>query len=533
MNTTHAAYDIPASVLDKDRDQLEALLDQLLDQALHEVKGALPDRWTAVEAMYRMEPGSSGAPIFPDWEVRPTPLLPGRIDRLTNSVWAGLTASAPYCQAAPDTKDQDSADELEAGIHRAAEKGGVDEALRQAVRDAALCGVGILWAAPGATGVTIQAIHPRRFALLPNYAPSIRESSFCGHAFYLPRWRVEELGKGAGWKSLPEGGGDDPDQLPAGYSPGHSSGTAGSGGPGRDFEAVELWHILCRLKIGSRSGWWSMIYARSTRTLLWVEPYLLVEPWYCEVVLQSEGGRWWPSGSVGFRLQGLQHSHTQLCAIREQGTMFSAFGLMVGPEGLKNQLTSFRPGQVLKGSPGFPIQAIFPPFNPSISLDLIAQIESQADAAVGISRLGAGQQLTNATATEASFLRAVTEQAENSYASSAARGLERLYGVIHASFLAFPTVFRRAYGASLGEEFWRSLNHPVRWKSAGRSMDNAPSVQMQKLQAALLMSREPGSTLDPAKTEQAVLRAMQLPLEVEQLTKNNQMVEDGSDVEGL
>jgi hypothetical protein len=499
------------SVLGSDITRLESLLDQLLDQALSEGRGDLAQRWNAVEAMYRMDPGSSGAPIFPDWEVRPTPLMTGRVDRLTNSVWAGLTATYPYCQAIPDVKDQSGADLLEAGVQKAAERAGVDEAMRHALRDAALCGVGLIWCLPSSEGVKVSAIHPRRFAMLPTFAPTLQEASFCGHALYLPRWQLRDLAAAKGWRDLPPLSEDQPD-----YGPRESA--SGLGGPD-DWAPIEVWHLLVRLQIGERKGWWSAAYARQSRTVLFVEPYDLEVPWYAEVRLHSEGGPWWPSGSVASRLQGLQHAHTQLCAIREQGTMFSAFGLMVGPEGLKAQVTQFRPGQLLKGSPGFPVQAIFPPFNPSISLELIAQIEQQADTAIGISRLGTGQQLSNASATEAAFLRAVTEQAENSYASVAAKGLEQVFDLLHRQFAAHSFGLRSAYGQTMDDTFWSSVHLPVRWRSSGRSIDNAPSVQMDRLQAALALSRQPGSVLDPQKTEKAVLQALQLPVQLELLLK--------------
>lgn len=497
-------YRISLAAFQEDSDELDILLRDLVGAADDARRaGGRELRWAALKAMYRMEPDSSGQRLFPEWPARCTPLLASRVDRVAESVHQGLAAKAPYCQARPLSGGTPEADQLEKGVQALAQRAGIDAALRMALRDAALYSPGFLWAALGPRGLRIESVSPDRMVVLPSWARTTQEACLMGHRFQIARWEVEEARRKGGWRSL--------DLSPGGGSAAGVLDQAMAGDPAqRDWQSLKLAHILIRLRAGDEDGWWSVIYSDDLGRWLKVERYPLKTPWYVPVRLTSEPHSFWPETSPANRLQHLQHLHSSLCTILEQGGMFASVGVLTGSPPLRDKLQTFRPGQFLAASPGTEVKAIFPPFRFEGVLAAIEKLERDADQAVGISRFGTAQELKDATATEVRVLKAAQEQAANAYASHAADALEELFSLIQETAATHASQVARS-APWLDAAFWEAARLPVEWTSSGRALDIAPELELQRLMQAYQIASAPGSSLDLAQTEKEIVRALELP----------------------
>ena len=60
----------------------------------------------------------------------------------------------------------------------------------------------------------------------------------------------------------------------------------------------------------------------------------------------------------------------------------------------------------------------------------------------------------------------------------------------------------------------------VRWQAAGRTPGSAPAVLLQKLEALLKLAQEEASGYDYQRVEDAVVDAMQLPINPQRLKRD-------------
>jgi hypothetical protein len=294
-----------------------------------------------------------------------------------------------------------------------------------------------------------------------------------------------------------------------------------------DYQLVEIWNVLLYCQIGDRKGWWSIMFAEDTSQVLKCEPYEYSLPWYAIYRIHLEPSRFWPEVPVANNLQSLQHMHSTLSAILEQGGIASAVGMLIINGVLTNgqKLTSIKPGAVVnltQTGAGVGSQAIFPAINVQSIPGILAKIEQDADAAVAIGRIATNQELNDATATEVQALQASQAQAENAYAAIAAAGLEQVFAVVAGYWRDSYDTMQSVYGNRVDlDELVQVAGMDVEWKAAGRAPDATPQAQMQKLQALYQLAQNPMSVLDSMKVEERIVREMGLG-DIDELLKEKQ-----------
>lgn len=532
-------YKLPASALDPKSDELDSVLQRLITAAELARSNQEP-RWTCLKDMYMQEAGKGiGRSPFNGWDARPTSLVSSRVDRLAEAVFTGLTKSEPYCQASPLDGGQQQADDLETGIQAVVQRSGFDQAFRIALRSAALYSPGILWVRVTDQGVKTETVSPDRFVALPAYERNVCRGHLYGHRVDMTLWEAEEMREKGGWRKEIEFAAF----TQSGALSSKDGASEGQIASENDWQTVAIYHLLVKLQIGKRAGWWSIIYHRDQNKWLKVEEYALDRPWYVPVRLHFEPNLFWPETSPANRLQGMMHDHTTMQAIIVGGAMFKSVGVLVGGPSLKDGFQTFQPGQLLPNPGGTPVSAVFPPISIEEALAAKGAIEQDADAALGLSKLGTAQELDNATATETSILKGSQDMTLDAYAQHAAEALEEVFALVQHICTVHASAVQE-HAKWLGVEFYNNLTQIVEWKASGRAADNAPSVVNQKLAALVQMSQNPNSILDPQKVEEAAIRGLQIPVsDIEDLKKENQdavgqapgMVEfgDGQALQGL
>lgn len=520
-------FKLPSSVLKTRRADLSALVRQVIDTGLNARQG-LEDRWSALEAMYRMEPGSSGSTVFEDVETRATPLLHSRVKRLTDTVHGALTVVSPHCSAIPYDQSQEGANILEDAVQSVLDAEEFAEHQRLALKDAALCGIGVLWLPLNESkGVEVTHVHPGTFFCLPNISHDMRRLYAMGHMSRVPLYKLAELkNQGVIYKDaaiIPDQSADVTD----GASVEASVTVTEDGELPLSYQLVEIWNVLLYCQIGKEIGWWSLMFAEGTSQVLSCEKYPYGIPWYAVYRIHLEPSRFWPESPVANNLQSLQHLHSTLSAVLEQGGIASAVGALVLNGVLENgkKLTTLKPGMVIQQTQvgaGIGAQAIFPAINISSMPGILSKVEQDADAAVSIGRIATNQELNDATATEVQALQASQAQAENSYASVASAGVESVFAIIDQYWKRSYDVMQKCYGRRLDlNEVLEAKPLDVEWKAAGRAPDASPQAQIQRLGTLLQMASDPNSILDRMAVEERMIKEMGIS-DVKGLLKENQ-----------
>ena len=519
-------FELPQSVLKADTKPLDSLLQSLLDAGISAREG-LRARWETLEAMYRMEPDTCQTTIFEGQEVRTTPLIASRVDRLADNVQAALMGVNPHCQALPYEQSQQKADDLEAAVQSVMDAEGFAEYQRLALRDAPLCGMGIVWCPINENGVQFQSVHPGQFVMMPNISHDMRQCYFIGNLTRIPYFKLLQLqSQGKIRKDAQFIPGSSSLENQDGSSVNQSVSLADDAMVPQDFQTCSVWQLLIYCKIGKREGWWSVMFSDDSRTTLAIHPYEYSLPWYAVYRIHFEPGRFWPECPRANRLQALQNVHSVLTGILEQGGAASTTGILVLNGVLKGgeKMTGYKPGavyQVTATGAGPVSSAIFPAINIGVVPGILEKVEQDADTAIGVTRTGTGQELNNATATEVQALQATQAQAENTYANCAAIGLESIAGIIHEYLRKSWATMENAYGLRFKDTLSQCVDLDVEWKASGKVPDSGPQAQMQKMQAAYQLSQNPNSILDQAAVERRIIENLGLG-NIDDLLKENQ-----------
>jgi len=517
-------YKLKKSVLTKDIQVLDAMIAQFIDSGIN-LKAGVRDRWEVLEAMYRQDVGSSGLPVFEKNETRATPLFKSRAKRLVDATHAALTGAQPYCQAIPYAQSQNKADEREKAVQAVVDTSRYAEYQRLAILDAAMCGLGVIWSPLTEKGVVHHHVHPGRVIVLPNISHDFGTVFCIGHMVQIPAFelmQMQEEGKirkefeilpSSTEFTLSDGGSDD------NLSDNNSIDLP------NDFQNVEVWRLLVKLNIGGEMCWWNVWYSHDQSRVMSIEKYPFKMPWYTVYRLHYEPSRFWPEVPVMQSLQAIQHQHSTLSAVMEQGAVASAVGVLAVNGTLMNgkDLKTFSPGDIIQTSGLSPnqISAIFPAINLTAVPPAIQKLEADADAALGVTKTATGQELNDATATEVQALQAAQAQTENAYASCAADGLEAHFELIDSYWVdAWETMYS-VYGHKVDEQLLvKAIKIQVEWKASGRSADAGPAAQMQKLQSLFQLAQNPMSALDPMKVEERIIMELGITNHEDLLKKN-------------
>jgi hypothetical protein len=478
-----------------------------------DARHGLKQRWEQNERVYRNEPGIAAVRLYDNFEPRTVPVLSPRINRIVNVTMTAVSAPSVWVQALPEDGDTEKANALELAMQSIMERAGFLRLLRRVLTTTALCGVGIVRARMTNEGIKLDHVHPNDFVVTPTYGLDLKDASLVGHRFYIPLWKLEERIKNGDYplvktEKAEKFAGTDPDNDPSGRDPNYDR-------TQNTHDMVELFEVLVRLTVEGKTKWHRAVVSPTANRVLLIEPYPYYRPWYFDMRFHDEEGKWWPSGSVAQNIVGLCLLQNDMFNLMVAGSMATcANPVVISGGSLGKKIKTINLGHLYETAYDVKVQEIPIRFEPGAMPSVMDVIDNQIDAQTGVSQLSIGQEfLQSQTATAANALIAATRENEGAYSAFAAEFIEGLWSFVASLCRAHKALVKDFYPGVLADG-------TVRWQAAGRTPGSAPAVLLQKLEALLKLAQEEGSGYDYQRVEDAVVDAMQLPINPQRLKRD-------------
>lgn len=510
--------------------QLAHYLSTELESSL-DARDGLRDRWEQNERVFRNDPSVAGTRLYDNFEPRAVPVMSPRIKRIVNVTVQTLMSPSPMLQAIPDDKDQEGADVLEQGLQTTWELAGFERIFRRGLTTAALCGVSVIRMRMAPDGLRFEHIHPNDFVIAPTYGLDMRDAHIVGHRFYIPRWMLRDRIKSGMYDLVDESYIDSaaqksPDDTPSGRDPGYDLSRADNSTSDKENDLVELYELLLLLEIDGKRSRCRVVYDHEHTTVLMKEKYVYSRPWYFDVRFHDEEGKWWPANSVAQNIVGLCYLQSDMFNLLVAGSMATCVSPTVISGGtLGKQVNSLSLGHVYQSQYDLKVQQIPLTFNPQYMPVAMQYLDDQIEAETGVMDhrlMQADRKSGDVTARQIAAEESAAAQNEGTYPGFAADTLEQMARLWLEFVRLHPSVFRQAYGAAIPQQFYGKSYNRVRWVATGKNPGNSPEFLIGKMEAVYMMSQNPMSILHPQRTENALLSAMQLPINLEGVKKTNE-----------
>ena len=534
---------VPLRLSEAEMDRAASLVGNLVDQAVWE-RGAIGDRWLAVERLNRNQPPQMSSPYMPGWSMVHMPLMQPKIQKLTGSVAAALLAPDTMLQSKVFGHGNDVCKKIDLTFQFFLEIGGFETVLAQIAEIAATTdcafvrprfdvirreyvdgipdGVVTMPRGPIAySGFVFDVVHPSNMFVAPA-SRGIGQARLVGHRYWQSVSEIEESAKiGRYYRESCLTGGDPLSEPHVDRAFARTGSTSTFDRLGEMVECVDA--VVQDDLLGRGKRRYRVVYARATRRLLAVYEYDLPAPWYARFrFLAREDAGVWPTRSVGYNLQAPQLAYNHLWNILIYGAMYNAIPAVAG---VANAAQGRR---VAKVGPGDFVEVAGPssPLTAGFRLDAVSMaiqaVDDAADRIVQISRMGVGQQLrAGTTATEAAALAASQAQAENDYLGAFGDGLSDMAEIMRAQLYQSFYWWRPLYGDQTPVDDPRVLLEMIRFAVAGRRPESSPAAQYATLRQLLADTFQFGlaggtpnkiwQTTDVAEIWQAIVNATRLP----------------------
>jgi len=418
------------------RKRLAAIICEELEIA-NVAMGSLPDRWKALEAMYRNELAKSArkATNKPD-EVRlHFPLVQPKIDVLCGRVLDPIFGNDPFLVAKSRGPDQDPATVIQRDVHTLLEIAGFERVARtvtpivgvtgqayvRVTSDLQASGRGTLdWQASVTSlgpiayaGLKLEGIHPAAMRIYPAEVDNLWAAKTLAHL--APPMRVREIREmqeiGRYFNDFQDWrGGDDYGAMEIGRSQSQDL-TSTVQAQAQDDQIVATMAGLRKMSIdGEPERWWEFEVAVTDEELLAFREYQLPQPWYVQLSFFQEVGSVIRSNSVANNLQHLQLALNEFGSTLANGSYMAAFPPIFSEGTFMGQhVPQYRAGEVQRQEFGGGINQVDIRFNGGYIPQLMIEIDRRADLVARISTNASGGQFRgNPTATEVAAIRTRT-----------------------------------------------------------------------------------------------------------------------------
>jgi len=522
--------------LDK-KDERNALANFLVTNQIApsmEAKGNLPMLWKVNEAIQRNEKGCSGQQdIAPNYKPFHVPFVQPRVDIISGALYQRFTSVTPIVQCVPigDDTSLDQAEAMEGVLQTVLERADLDTQIPLGIQTTCTCGVVVFRVCPDEEikELKLSTIHPNDFAIYPSTAKCVKDSAGCGHRFWLMADEIPDMA-------------DFEVEAMTGHflEPGEQSGSPLI--PRKDNESgvvltgdmpVECWEWFVRMDIGQGRKLYKAWVTRDLPRLLKFEETDLPRPWYFEGRLHVEWGGFWPEGSIGQNLQGMQHLYTDLHNALVAGSYASMSPrCVIGGGAIADKVRKMGFGDIYEASGPVNVSVIPSSFNPGVLPQMIQEVDSKGDAIARVSRISQNRQLKGrTTATEAEMIQGQGDDAMVQYAAHFSRTLSDIASFVCDFLKKHPDYLAMVYPEHAKDEVPVTAG-TYRYEVTGRTQSNLPDTQVKKfgfaLETAFRINEENQKfgappTYDTAAIADAMLTVSQLPIKLEKVKFNGKL----------
>jgi len=520
------------------RKRLAAIICEELEIA-NVAMGSLPDRWKALEAMYRNELAKSArkATNKPD-EVRlHFPLVQPKIDVLCGRVLDPIFGNDPFLVAKSRGPDQDPATVIQRDVHTLLEIAGFERVARtvtpivgvtgqayvRVTSDLQASGRGTLdWQASVTSlgpiayaGLKLEGIHPAAMRIYPAEVDNLWAAKTLAHL--APPMRVREIREmqeiGRYFNDFQDWrGGDDYGAMEIGRSQSQDL-TSTVQAQAQDDQIVATMAGLRKMSIdGEPERWWEFEVAVTDEELLAFREYQLPQPWYVQLSFFQEVGSVIRSNSVANNLQHLQLALNEFGSTLANGSYMAAFPPIFSEGTFMGQhVPQYRAGEVQRQEFGGGINQVDIRFNGGYIPQLMIEIDRRADLVARISTNASGGQFRgNPTATEVAAIRTEQDAGLAEYVSQWGLGACQIAQLALLHYRLNYDLFKGVYGSDLQCEDATDLAKPVRWELNGKSAAHTSAIRLQQLLMLINMANDPAYGFDKYELGKAFLEASSL-----------------------
>jgi|GEM_PF-6140704 len=491
-------------------------------------KGSLPRRWERNEQLYNIDPDATNLNLVEGMVSYPIPLWKPKADRIVGTVFKSITGIEPYVQCVPESEhsqDSERAQRLATALMAVATyddgRYGFDRAFRQCLKTAVNTGIAVLYVHPTQEGrIDHEPIHPKDFCIYPHELGDIKKAKTVGHRYWKLRSEIKALFEDGEYLTDDVGGAD-----MVGERGGKSQAfgrTSATPAVEPDDQLIECWQVVRRCDLGCGEQDYIICIARKTQMVLKVESLeYKTGRLYFDIRFDDEYGSFWPAGSPGQDVQGIQLIYSDLFNVMIQGGYASAFpGVALIGATLNSKVKRWGPGTVWELPAGAQVETVGTQFNGQFLVSMVPHIENIADATSRVSRLGTSDDLpASTTATAAAGFLQAQQQGQDDYTAFVAPIVAEIFTFLRELVVLHWEPIKKLHGAALGIQDRSDLTLPVRFVPTGKSANSSPNTLLQKLQMAMNLSENPNSVLDYQAVEKQVLQALDLPFDVSGLEK--------------
>jgi hypothetical protein len=371
-------------------------------------------------------------------------------------------------------------------------------------------------------GVNFDVVHNKHFILYPVHPKGIRAAKIVGHQFTLRAQEVTEFQKaGIYFEDYEPHGGIAKDTG--------TGSELGSHVP-RATEAadrdVTLYEILAKLDLDG-DGYeerYRIVIDSDSQEMCEIERYQYSQPWYFDLFLHEEDGRYWPENSRANRLQGIQIATNAVWSMLDWGSQATAFPTMFGAGwALPEKYARSRPGDVVPLTEGGEVFSPTSKFDPAAFPILLRDLDMRADIAARISNngVGANVQYGSKTATEASQRQQGQDVGVSDDIAHVGMCVTRMAAFTQELLYTHYELMAAVYGDAFPCKDKRLLAAAARYEVNGKTPDNTPQAIGQQAQGIFAMIGQ-----DPSVPAAVKLRVLAAIIDGTNLPNKDSIVDD-------
>lgn len=493
---------------------------RLLWDAAVDERRRLIDRWARNRKFFLNDPDGTGFGVPEGLQPVHFPLTFPKLAALVDNVAGAIKGTNPMMYAS-GAGSSDEAEAMQKCIQFFWENSGFKRKLSRVCQTSGICGISFVrprWEAirkgslqpgdvPGrygwkALGPAYDVIEPEHVGVSTSRTSNAETAMMVGHRFYRSKAQLEVL-KAEGYYRFESVDSMAPADLKEHSPRDVALALLQDVAPTKDEDRVELieaivvrniHECLASQKQAVRYG---ITFVANSGEILRLQPYPFEDAGYFDVrLLPEEDESFWPTSSVANALQGLQIQYNAFQNLARSMVFMMAMPPIVESGAAHDTVQPYRPGEKIAATGREVTPILVRGDSGGMIMELIQQVERQADAVVGIGQNGTATQAQgDVTATETLQIANNQSTRLGGYTDEFGAGLERI-AAYTCEMLADPKNLAQWWPV-YGDQIYPGLQiaqvqelllRPWRWHVSARGPGDSPQAILAKTDRLLAMA---------------------------------------------